>query len=1043
MKKTQLHNFLIQLNLEEKVIFRNRDDNTYAIDFHKDIQLKIESILPDAVYIFNSQPLILFFDLTEENRELNDLYKKVWSFDNTSIIFIIKESGIEIFNALNYIKDDKQNRLEKIDLSDKEIKRLFNIWELESGKTWNWFQKRYIDNQRGKNHKKRVNDRLFSNIKEVRNYLTYNNSLDENEANSLILRLIFIRYLIDRKVKIDDKLIPGDVQNPNERRKNFIQLIREPERLNQLFRLLNDRFNGVLFKEEDFILTENQSEFLSYVFAGEFDGESSLYSNYKEFYFEIFDFSIIPVEVISGIYESLIDEETRKLDSAVYTPSFLVDYILKDTVDEFLKNNKPEDCTIFEVAVGSGIFLVQSLRRIIEKEIELNGNQDKKLFSEKIKSFAENNLYGIDINPQALKVTCFSIYIALLDYLNPADINEYLFPKLLGSNLFNSNFFGKINDNNELEPADFEEVIKEIKPKFILGNPPWKKDKSKEHLSWVNSTKTYSKKIDGELEIAQSFLLRAKEFMQKDTCCSLIVTSTIFYNVSKTTKEFKLDFLNSYNLHKFFDLSPVRRLIFEKKISPATVVNFSLSNDKSYESNIVKHQSVKSNIFLKNFKILVIEKFDQKEILQKHFIENDWMFKVALYGNTLDFHFLTKLLKDKKSLKSTLADNIKGAGILSGDKKHFPLYEDIVDRKYIENSQITKFFTPDIDNQKLIVKNCYLKSGKIDGLYDSYQILIKEQAEGESEIVTTISNSLVFKKGIFGIAFKDRDHLYEVYSQIISNLYTYYIYMTSGSWGTSTRPQIRWKEEYLSFPIIELDDNQKPEIIKLVSDFLESIKQFYENKLNKEDEEFELKPIDFKNPDISPINTNILNQINEIIYNLYDVRDYEKDLIDYVLNVSRYQFQESKQDLFIYKVNDDIDFLKKYAEIYLNEFSNIYIDEYIQVEVYPLEHFIAMNFVMKNEKPKEDIIYSKNKNIESVLKTLANSLSISEIVNTENPEKNLFIQKDIKGFEDNSFYIIKPNEYKCWHRAMAWYDVAEFKEVIQEAEINELNKSVE
>jgi hypothetical protein len=102
-----------------------------------------------------------------------------------------------------------------------------------------------------------------------------------------------------------------------------------------------------------------------------------------------------------------------------------------------------------------------------------------------------------------------------------------------------------------------------------------------------------------------------------------------------------------------------------------------------------------------------------------------------------------------------------------------------------------------------------------------------------------------------------------------------------------------------------------------------------------------------------------------------------------------------------------------------------------------------MNFVMKEEKPVNPIIYSENKDIASVLKALANKLSISEIVSTNDIEKNLFIQKDIKGFEDNSFYIIKPNEYKCWHRAMAWYDVAEFKEVIQEAESNELNNSVE
>jgi hypothetical protein len=98
-----------------------------------------------------------------------------------------------------------------------------------------------------------------------------------------------------------------------------------------------------------------------------------------------------------------------------------------------------------------------------------------------------------------------------------------------------------------------------------------------------------------------------------------------------------------------------------------------------------------------------------------------------------------------------------------------------------------------------------------------------------------------------------------------------------------------------------------------------------------------------------------------------------------------------------------------------------------------------MNFVIKKEQPKETVVYSQNMDAVSVLKTLAKTLNISEIVNTSDPSKNLYIQNDTKGFEENSFYIIKPNEYKSWHRAMAWYDVAEFKEAIQKAEMDELN----
>lgn len=1011
------------MNLEEQVVFRNKSNNGYAIHLPKDIENRIESIKPDAVYLFNHQPLILFFDLTENSIDIHDLYKKVWSFDNTSIIFLIRNDGIEVFNALNYLKEDKS--LEQISLSIEEIKRLFNIWELESGETWKWFQKQYIDKNKKKSHQKRVNEKLFANIKKVREDLI-EIGIDDDNANSLVLRLIFIRYLIDRKIKIDDELIPGDITNIDQRRLNFIQLIKRPQELNQLFERLNNRFNGVLFKDSELVLTVEQSDYLSGVFAGEIEGNDSLF---KDFFFEIFDFSIIPVEVISGIYESLIDEATRTLDAAVYTPSFLVDYILKDTVDEFLKSNKPEECTIFEVAVGSGIFLVQSLRRIIEKEIALNGKSDNDAFSVKIRSFAENNLFGIDINPQALKVTCFSIYIALLDYLEPADINVYQFPKLIGNNLFQSNFFGQIDSNGKLEAGIFEEVIKRVKPKFILGNPPWKLDDSKEHLAWVNTTKTYERKLKNGVEIAQSFLLRVREFMSENTETSLIVTSTIFYNTASTTKSFKKDFLTSFKLDSVLDLSPVRRLIFEKKNSPATIVRFRLLNNEKFENNIVKHQSIKSNIFLKNFKILVVEKFDKKEILQKYFFENDWMFKVALYGNTLDFHFLNGF-KKYKSIEKTFKSIIKAMDGFKRDKLATFDIEDI-DTYITDKDQIKSYYTPSIDSLQT--------NSKLEPAYSNfgeYRIILKGQTKKESEIVTSYSEEkAIFRNDTFLIVSR-KDIVKYIFCYTISDLYTYYLYLTSSTWGIATRPAIRLSE-YLSFPFIESNSSIKEILENEIDKLINPLKEFSILEKSEDDVKFELRSHDQESE--LPISYTALNKVNEIIFSIYGIKDYENDLIDYVLSVSRYQFQESKQHLFLKKVDMDLDFLSKYADVYLKEFEEIYTDEFLQVEIYPLEHFIAMNFVMKDKKPKKSIVFAENKNVESVLKTLANKLSVSEIISTRNAEHNLYIQKDIRGFEENSFYIIKPNEYKCWHRAMAWYDIAEFKEAIQNAELDGLN----
>ncbi len=1023
MKNNQLNKLLVRLGLENTVFFRNKVNNAYKFDFHIDVKNKLEVIKPDAIYVFNKQPFILFFDLTEGNfteRE-NEIHKKVWSFDNSPIIFIIKNSEIQIFNALNYIKDKNGNdgRLEELNLTDEELDNKFSFWYLQSGETWNWFQNDYLEHNKKKDIRKRVNERLFQNIKEVRYYLTNIdelNYLNDKQANSLILRLIFIRYLIDRGIKIDNNFITGE--SVNDKRKSFSKLIKNPQQLNKLFENLNDKFNGVLFRELDIQLNQTQSNFLADVFKGELQEEYTLFDG---FFFEIFDFSIIPVEVISGIYESLIDEETRELNSAVYTPTFLVDYILKDTIEDYLNKSKSSECTIFEVAVGSGIFLVQSLRRMIEKEIELNGKDDKELFSKKIRDIAKDNLFGIDINREALKVACFSIYIALLDYQEPKDVEKYPFPSLLDENLFEANFFDTTHR--------FNEIVKSKTPNFILGNPPWKNKKDDiVHTNWLQQ----HKKIVGNYEIAQSFLLRTRDFMQYETRTALIVTSTIFYNVSTKTRKFKNEFLSTFCVEKFFDLSPVRRLIFEQKNSPASVVYYKISKENEHLNNVVYHQSVKSNRFLKYFKMLVIEKFDQKEILQKHFIENDWMFKVALYGNTLDFTLLKKISHFQKVSNFVTKNKAnKGLGVIKSsersktESKFFPEY---IGRAIIENSEVNLYYTPASQNI-LKEKDVYLIRGRKNNLFENSKILLKEQCIDETFVSASFQDSnSIYVNGVSGISFVNEDITKYLYSYFISDIITYVLYLTSCSWGVGTRPAIRFEDEFMSFPFAEANEEIKIEIIGLVEMFLDAFKNYYQ-------EEIRLESL--------PINNQILDKINFIINNLYEVKEYEKDLIDYVLNVSRYQFQESKQHLFTRAIDSDKDFLERYADVFIQEFEKIYEGEFIQVEVYPLNYFVALNFIFTDVKPEKSIVYPNKKNEEGVLKRLANNLSIEQITNTHDPTKNIFIQKDIKGFESNSFYIIKPNEYKCWHRAMAWYDVSEFKEAIQKAELKRLNNNSE
>ena len=105
MVSKQLIDFLNQLHLieNEAVFFMNKEDSKPFDDFSYDIQKNLKNIQPDAYFVFNSQPLILFFDFTNENEKIEaerrdeaEIHTKVWSFDISPVIFIIKDKDINV-----------------------------------------------------------------------------------------------------------------------------------------------------------------------------------------------------------------------------------------------------------------------------------------------------------------------------------------------------------------------------------------------------------------------------------------------------------------------------------------------------------------------------------------------------------------------------------------------------------------------------------------------------------------------------------------------------------------------------------------------------------------------------------------------------------------------------------------------------------------------------------------------------------------------------------------------------------------------------------
>ncbi|WP_431199908.1 hypothetical protein ACQ86K_04860 [Mucilaginibacter sp. P19] len=145
MASRQLLELLESLNLlsTEAIFFRDEKDGSTFHALSTDIQKRLELIEPDAFFIFNNQPYILFFDLTigkNPSRE-QQIHRQVWSFDYSPIIFILKDGEIQLYNAFNY--DKKSDQLQRINIEDNERNKIFSFWNLQSGESWKWLQVNY------------------------------------------------------------------------------------------------------------------------------------------------------------------------------------------------------------------------------------------------------------------------------------------------------------------------------------------------------------------------------------------------------------------------------------------------------------------------------------------------------------------------------------------------------------------------------------------------------------------------------------------------------------------------------------------------------------------------------------------------------------------------------------------------------------------------------------------------------------------------------------------------------------------------------------
>ena len=297
-------------------------------------------------------------------------------------------------------------------------------------------------------------------------------------------------------------------------------------------------------------ITEGQLQLIKKCFISGNDNtpQTKLFADWR-----LFDFSIIQIELLSEIYENFIfavNPELKQQTGTYYTPPSLVELILNERLSI---NNKETnyDLKILDPSCGSGIFLVESFKRLVKRHE--NKYNEKLTDFNKLKQLLTDNIFGIEIHPQSIKVTAFSLYLALVDNLNPKTIwqnKNYRLPYLInnpkdktlkeqGKNLYCRD---TIEVNNEIENIEFD---------LVVGNPPFGTN------DLVPSVRNYCDRHNFAKEMVLPFLHKAAQFSPNGEI-ALIFNTKVLTNTNSTYKNFREWLFNDCYVEKIYNFSILR-----------------------------------------------------------------------------------------------------------------------------------------------------------------------------------------------------------------------------------------------------------------------------------------------------------------------------------------------------------------------------------------------------------------------------------------------------------------------------------------------------
>jgi hypothetical protein len=757
------------------VNYKNLNQNTTTPDILFALETAKEKFDADAVYFRHfddgrgSVPQIYIYDntnnhLTDKKR---DIHIKVWSGCQVPMYIIIGKSDVSLYDARERAKDDKETKAYRtIELLGEAIKE-FTAKSFDDGLFW--------EEKKNENHfqfKGSAYRDLIDGLKKVYKAFQEKSGLDSHIALKLLVQCLLIKYLEERDSESKSGYFAATYFQNQFGCTDFCEVIRSGKLLELLDQLAED-FNGKIFEwdkkdegEARQAITTSEVKELAYFLDAKIKNDQFVL-------WRLYSFSHLPVELISSVYEELL---TNSKD-IVYTPEMVVNTL----VDECMPLKSPKvDFKLIDVSCGSGIFLVKAYKRIIQwwrYNRWLKTGVLEKPSLNTLKQLLLDSIYGVDIQEDAIRLSVFSLALALLDEvdLKPPVWQELKFPDLGKQNIIVNDFFKYITSK---PAADFS---------LVIGNPPF----NLQHVEGKEpDRKKYFKNLEKEIgyksEIripdenpALHFLVQAMKLLKPGAMLCLIQPSGPLLYQKDT--EFKQAVFSKYNLLQVLDFTKLADVLWGKKnVATAAVFIQKSDPDDQQVAHIVANRTFTNVTRL----FLEFDHYDFHWVSKDDVLNSPFVWKANLLGGGR----LTSLLA-RLSESGTIGDFIKNKvqnngwryceGYTIGNKKHYADYiykhGSVRPENYDENG-IHKI---DIESE-----SCFeAPREKNKEIYLKPHILIKENIGVHAIPLAFLDYDVVFSHEIIGIHAPERDRhelmkLFDILRDN-QNLYRFFILSTS------------------------------------------------------------------------------------------------------------------------------------------------------------------------------------------------------------------------------------------------------------------------